>query len=479
MPAEIVVDLFAGGGGASTGIAQATGRDPDVAINHWAAALAMHRANHPGTRHYCESVFKVSPRDASGGRPVGLLWLSPDCTHHSKAKNGKPLKKKIRGLAWVACAWAHDVRPRVIVLENVEEFASACRRRRGQTFRAFVRRLERYGYTVEWMNLVAADYGAPTTRRRLFMIARRDGDATLWPTPTHGSGCALPWRTAGEIIDWSLPCPSIFERHRPLAEATLRRIAAGVQRYVVGAAEPFIARHFGASVGQSIARPAPTVTAGGQGHSSLVVPTLIQTGYGERAGQAPRVPGLGKPLGTAVSGQKHALVAALITKHFGSPPDRLRAIGSSLAEPAPTVTARDHNALTAAFLTKFYGTCEHGADLREPMPTVTAGGWHLAEVRALLERFAPKQLTFGDGAALVRVGCEMYAIADLGMRMLQPPELFAAQGFPDEYEIRPEVDGRPLTKTEQIALVGNSVCPPVAEAIVRANYADERREAAA
>lgn len=516
---EIVVDLFAGGGGASTGIAWACGHDPDVAINHSPAAIAMHAANHPASEHYCESVFRVSPIDACRGRPVGLMWLSPDCTHHSKAKGGKPRQKKIRGLAWVACRWAKDVRPRVIVLENVEEFADwgpltdeglPCKKRKGRTFRAFVSKLRGYGYRVEWRLLVAADFGAPTTRRRLFMIARCDGEPIAWPDPTHGKGRAHPWRTAAEIIDWSLPCPSIFDRKKPLAEATLRRIATGVKRYVLDAARPFIvpvthprdsrvhsidepartvtaanrgelalvtpflARHFGASIGQPVERPAPTVTAGGQGHTALVVPTLIQTGYGERPGQAPRVPGLEKPIGTLVSGQKHALVAALITKHYGG------VVGHEADKTLGTVTSRDHHALTTAFLAKLYGTSS-AASVEAPTPTVTAGGNHLAAVHAFLVKYygtgAPAQLglplgtaTTRDRFALVTVDGEQYAIADIGMRMLQPHELFAAQGFPADYTLRPPLNGKPLNKTQQIELAGNSVCPPLAEAIVRANY---------
>ena len=344
---ELVVDLFAGGGGTSEGIRRALGRDPDIAVNHDPAAIAMHAANHPTTRHYCESVFEVSPNAACGGRPVGLLWLSPDCTHHSKAKGGKPRKKKIRELAWVACRWAKEVAPQIIILENVEEFADwgpltadgrPCRQRAGKTFRAFVRKLARYGYEVEHKLLVAADYGAPTTRRRLFLIARRDGEPIMWPEPTHGRAGAAPWRTAAEIIDWGLPCPSIFERRRPLAEATMRRVAVGVRRYVIEQARPFIvpvthprearvhaidepvrtimaanrgelalvtpfvSSQYGCSVGRAVDAPLPTVTAGGGGHSALVVPTLVQTGYGERPGQEPRVPGLEKPLGTVVAG---------------------------------------------------------------------------------------------------------------------------------------------------------------------------------
>jgi DNA (cytosine-5)-methyltransferase 1 len=480
---ELVIDLFAGGGGTSTGIAWALGRDPDIAINHSLTAVAMHAANHPASKHYCESVYKVAPLEATQGRPVGLLWLSPDCTHHSKAKGGRPRSKKLRGLAWVAVRWAHDVRPRVIILENVEEFADwgplgaderPCPRQRGKTFRAFVRKLEGYGYRVEHRLLVAADYGAPTTRRRLFLIARCDGMPIEWPDPTHGRGRAHAWRSAAEIIDWSLPCPSIFERRKPLAEATLRRIAEGVRRYVLGAAKPFIVpvAHPRDARVHSIDEPLRTITCAPRGELAIIAPTLVQSGYGEREGQTPRALDLGSPLGTVVAGsQKHRLVAAFLTKHYGSPPERFRAVGSELHAPVSTITVRDHHAVTAAFLTKFYGTST-GADVRAPLPTVTAGGGrgggHLAEVRVLLERFSPSQRQLSE-AATVRLDGVEYVIADIGARMLQPHELFAAQGFPSDYIIAPELDGAPITKTAQISLCGNSVCPQVACAIVAAN----------
>lgn len=433
---ELVVDLFAGGGGASEGIARALGRHPDIAINHDSCAVAMHAANHPTTTHYCESVFRVQPRDACGGRPVGLLWLSPDCTHHSKAKGGKPRKKKTRGLAWVAVRWARDVAPRVICLENVEEFADwgpldeydqPDPARIGQTFRAFCSKLRRYGYVVEHRLLVAADYGAPTTRKRLFLIARRDGEPIAWPEPTHGKGRARPWRTAAEIIDWSLPCPSIFERARPLAEATLRRIAFGVRRFVVDAPRPFLA---------------PMM------NGALVSPTLIQTGYGERPGQTPRAPGLAKPIGTVVAGgAKHALVAVFLTKHYGG------VVGHGLERAIGTITTQDHHSLTAATLTK--SSCAHADEARE-----------------LLERHAPDA-----SSPLVTIDGEPWVISDIGMRMLSPRELFRAQGFRDSYVID-QAHGRVLTKTEQIARAGNSVPPCLAEAIVRANVPRRAAEAA-
>lgn len=526
----LIVDLFAGGGGASTGIAQSLGRDPDIAVNHSPAAIAMHLANHPHTRHLCESVWSVDPRQVCGRRPVGLLWASPDCTHFSRAKGGKPRSKGIRSLAHVVIEWARAVRPQIILLENVEEFATwgpllddgkPCPARRGETFAAWRAQLHWLGYSVEWRSLVAADYGAPTTRKRLFLVARCDGLPIVWPEPTHGAGRAHPWRAAAEVIDWSIPCPSIFGRKKPLAEATLRRIARGIQRYVIGAARPFIvpvthpsdsrvhgidepmrtvtaanrgefalvqpfaSSQFGQPVGRALTEPLPTVTAGGGGHHALVAPALIQTGYGERDGQAPRALDIEQSLGTVVAGgAKHALVSAFLARHYGGHEND----GSPLNRPTHTVTCQDHHALTVAHLAKLYGTST-GSDVREPAPTVTAGGGHLAEVRAFLVKY------YGTGAAaglgdpldtvttrdrfgLVQVAGETYEIADIGMRMLQPRELFAAQGFPDSYEIAPLLGGKPLTKTQQIELAGNSVCPPVAAALVRANVEARTKVAA-
>lgn len=455
---ELVVDLFAGGGGASTGIFLATGRHPDVAVDHNPAALAVHAANHPSTRHEVEDVFDVNPRRVTGGKPVGLLWMSPDCTHFSKAKGGKPRDKGTRSLAWVAIRWASEARPRVIVLENVEEFVTwgplcdagqPIAHRKGETFAEWLRALHALGYVTEHRTLVAADYGAPTTRKRLFLVARCDDEPIVWPEPTHGRGRAHAWRTAAEIIDWTIPCPSIFDRPRPLADATLRRIAEGVRRYVLEAPRPFIVSYYGASSsGRGADAPLPTATT--RDRFGLVVPTLIQTGYGERPGQTPRVPGLDKPLGTVVAcGGRHALVAALLTKHYGG------VVGHEVDRAIGTITTQDHHALTSATLVP------EGADRRD-------------EVRAFLDRYVGERsdrTLFSRGPEHeVTVHGERYAIADIGMRMLVPRELFRAQGFPADYAIDIEHEGRPLPKTTQIALAGNSVCPPLAEAIVRAQF---------
>lgn len=428
---ELVVDLFAGGGGASTGIEQAIGRPVDVAVNHDPEAVALHQANHPQTLHLVSDVFEVDPLDVTQGRPVSLLWASPDCTFHSKARGGKPFRdrrgaNKRRALAGVVVRWARTVKPRLICLENVEEFqdwgpldssGKPCPKRRGDSFRRWVAQLRNAGYVVEWRELRGCDYGAPTIRKRLYLIARCDGLPIIWPQPTHGAPDTLPvrhrklkpWRTAAECIDWSLPCPSIFERKRPLAEATCRRIAAGIMRYVVNAADPFI------------------------------VPITH----------------------TKAGGQKHALVAAFLAKHYG---DKGQRPGSTMIEPLGTITAVDHHSLVTAelgtdhraevraFLCAYYGADRDGQSVRDPMRTV------------------PTRDRFG----LVTVEGRQYEIADIGLRMLQPRELYRAQGFPDEYIIDRGPDGKPLPKTAQVRMCGNSVVPPVARAIVAANVATEQ-----
>lgn len=543
---ELVVDLFAGGGGASCGIEQAIGRHVDIAVNHDPEAVSLHEANHPQTRHYVSDVFEVDPLAVCGEQPVGLLWASPDCKHFSKAKGGKPVSKRIRGLAWVVIRWAKAVRPRIICLENVEEFQTwgpladdgrPCPQRKGSTFRRWVAQLQGLGYAVEWRELRACDYGAPTIRKRLFLVARCDGQPIVWPAPTHGpKGSKLrPYRTAAECIDWSLPCPSIFERERPLAEATMRRIAHGVKRYVMEAAQPYIVRigHTGHGDGgkaHAVSQPLSTVTS--KAEHLLSVPTLVQTGYGERPGQTPRVPGLDKPLGTCVDGQKHGLVAAFLAKHFGGEPQAGKT-AAALHDPAPTVLASGGpQALVAAQLVdaahadvsptgvKRWGkghrdigqplgtvtasgnaalvtshlltntTGHPGAPADEPMRTITTGGHH-AEVRALLLKYYGTDqdpqlseplhtVTTKDRFGLVTVAGQDYVIADIGMRMLQPRELYRAQGFPEAYIIGRGADGRQLSKAAQVRMCGNSVCPPLARAIVAANYSERAalREAA-
>lgn len=608
---EIIVDNFAGGGGASTGIELAIGRSVDIAINHDPNAVAMHSTNHPDTLHYCESVYDIDPRTATAGRPVGLAWFSPDCRHFSKAKGAKPVEKSIRGLAWIVIRWALAVRPRVMMLENVEEFRSwgpllaAEMRpdpaRSGETFEAFCGMLcggvtadhpaltecceflgiaadgelakqlvAGLGYAVDYRELRACDFGAPTIRKRFFMVMRCDGVPVAWPEPTHGdpktpavqSGKLKPWRTAAECIDWSIPAPSIFDRKKALAENTLKRIARGIQRFVLDSASPFIvkcnhtttkgkydcfrgqalaeplqtitkthgyaiatpvmaplfagtggstfqmkprpvdkpfftlltqnrtnviapvlapliARQFGASVGHRADEPSATVTAGGGGKSQLVCPTLIQMGYGERPGQEPRVLQMNNPLGTVTAGgNKFAMVAANLVKHYGG---NYTGPGIGLDEPAHSVTTVDHHALVASHLVKLRGTCRDGQRTDRPMPTVTAGGLHVGEVKTTLavevydKQRADQVLTFlrqycgADCDGLVTISGVVYRIVDIGMRMLQPRELYVAQGFPEWYIIDRDYMGNRYAKDKQVARCGNAVPPPFAEALVRAN----------
>lgn len=397
---ELIVDNFAGGGGASTGIELATGRSVDIAINHDPAAIAMHKANHPNSKHYCENVWDVDPVEACGGRPVGLAWFSPDCKHFSKAKGGKPVEKAIRGLAWVAIKWAKLVRPRVIILENVEEFTTwgplldnfPDPARKGQTFRRFIHALQRYGYHVEWNELRACDYGAPTIRKRFFLIARCDGLPIVWPDPTHGdpksifvaSGIIEPWRTAAEIIDWSIPCSSIFDRKKPLCENTMRRIARGFKKFVLDNPKPYI-------VGKNLA------------------PFLIQY-HSEQTRKEVRGQAVSRPLMTADSSNRYGLVTAFLLKYYG------QGEGQVLAEPLHTITTKDRFGIVAFAV---YG--------------------------------------------------ELHQVADIGMRMLTPSELFRAQGFPENYIIDRDADGKSYPKSAQVARCGNAVPPPFAEALVKVN----------
>lgn len=642
---EIIVDNFAGGGGASTGIEMAIGRSVDIAINHDENAVAMHTTNHPDTLHYCESVYEVRPKIATAGRPVALAWFSPDCRHFSKAKGAKPVEKAIRGLAWVVLRWGLDVEPRVMKLENVEEFktwgpllAGEMRpdpARAGETFEAFIgmlttgipanhpalaecceflnisldsedaaRLVKGLGYVIEYRELRACDYGAPTIRKRFFMVMRRDGKPIVWPEPTHGdpkspavqAGRLAPWRTAAECIDWSIPAPSIFGRKKPLAENTLKRIARGIQRFVIESASPFIVkcnhtstktsydcfrgqalgeplqtitkthgyalavphltkfrtgatgqpvtepvptvtagtskrpggnghalgiveaaiapfvgRQFGASVGHRADEPSATITAGGGGKSQLVTPTLIQMGYGERPGQEPRVLRLDNPLGTVTAGgNKFATVSAFLAKHYGGnysgpgigldePVHSVTTVdhhavvaahlmvnntghpGGRLDNPAHTVTTGNHHAAITSHLVKLRGTCRDGQPTSDPMPTVTAGGLHVGEVKTTLavdeydEYRAQQTLEFlreycgEDCDGLVTVDGITYRIVDIGMRMLQPHELYRAQGFPEWYIIDQDYRGKKYAKDKQVARCGNAVPPPFAEALVRAN----------
>jgi DNA (cytosine-5)-methyltransferase 1 len=517
---ELIIDNFAGGGGASTGIELALGRHVDIAINHDAKAIAMHTANHPQTKHFCESVWDIDPREVTQGRPVGLVWLSPDCKHFSKAKGGKPVEKKIRGLAWIALRWAAVAKPRVIMLENVEEFVTwgpldsdgkPCKKNKGREFKAFVNALNRQGYEVEYKELRACDFGAPTIRKRLFLIARRDGQTIVWPEPTHfdpaleqkrskarGEKCRPFWLTAADCIDWSIPCPSIFTRKKPLADATQRRVAKGIMKYVVNNQNPylvrvekditpFISEHANASSQRNMPIDEPLRTQCAQvkgGHFSIVAP-LITTYYGEKSKDEVRGIALDQPLHTQTTENRHALVSAFLAKNYTG------AIGSELNHPIGTVTSIDHHSLVTSNIVKMRGD-NTGQATDEPLHTVSAGGTHHAEVRAFLVKYYGTDqdpqleeplhtITTKDRFALVTVKGQIYRIEDIGLRMLWPVELFKAQGFPENYIFENGLlidheTGKQnwihLTKTEQVRMVGNSVCPPVAAALVRANLTE-------
>ncbi|MCG8694671.1 MAG: DNA cytosine methyltransferase [Minwuiales bacterium] len=487
----LIVDNFAGGGGASLGIEWALGRPVDIAINHDPEAVAMHRANHPDTLHHCQSVWRANPYDVAKGRPVDLAWFSPDCKHHSKAKGGKPVEKRIRDLAWVVVMWARTVRPAVIMLENVEEFRDwgpllesgrPCPDRKGSEFDLWVREIRRCGYQVEWRELRACDFGAPTIRKRLFLVARCDGKPIRWPEPTHGPGL-IPYRTAAECIDWSIPVQSIFGRKRPLVENTMRRIARGIQRYVIDTADPFIVpvTHHGDARVHGLDEPLRTITTAKRGELALAVP-FVSRQFGKSVGSS-----IEAPIGTVTAGGsgKSALVAAFLAQH------NTGMVGHPATKPVSTITQRGtQQALVTSHLLKLRGTCRDGQDARQPMPTLTAGGWHVGEVRAFLLKYyetavgqslkepmhtATAKARFG----LVTVAGEEYQIVDIGMRMLAARELFRAQGVPDSYKIDPVVNGKPLSKTAQIRMCGNMVSPYPARELVHANMVADSAELAA
>lgn len=594
MTQEIFVDNFAGGGGASTGIEIGLGVTVAAAINHDPAAILMHKTNHPYTEHYQASVWDIDPREVCRGRPVAGAWFSPDCKHFSKAKGAALVNREIRGLAWITLRWAALVRPRVIMLENVEEFQTwgpvrkgkPVKKLAGTTFRKFISQLRDLGYAVEYRELVAADLGAPTTRKRFVLIARCDGRPIVWPERTHAprdseevrSGRLKPWRSAAEIIDWSLPCPSVFESKaeilekyglkavRPLADNTMRRIIRGVDKFTIRSEEPFIVpTGYGERKGQAprvhdIEEPLPTVVGSGKhnlcrplltpylaecnhaggGHiadtrepyktitakhtGGIVAPSLIQ--YHTEQTENVRASGLGvpintvdasnryglacanlveyytggrpldvaDPLHTVTSHDREAVVAAHIAKYYGG------VVGEKMEEPLPTVTAIDHNAVCAAHVVKFKGD-NLGSNPAEPMQTVTAsagrnracgGGtfalckvWlcktgdsglhHWPEVRALLNRYCGYTLA-EDELLLLEIGGVFYYIADIGLRMLSPRELYNAMGFPPDYIIDRDYTGKPYPKNEQVARCGNAVCPPLAAAVARAAFPEYAAE---
>lgn len=537
---EIIVDNFAGGGGASTGIEMATGRSVDIAINHDPEAIRMHKTNHPDTEHYCENVWAVDPVKACGGHPVALAWFSPDCKHFSKAKGGKPKDKNIRGLAWVACRWAGLVRPRVIMLENVEEFKTwgplnrshrPIKKKYGQTFRRFVNQLNELGYEVEFKELVAADYGAPTMRKRFFMIARCDGRPIVWPEPTHApadspdvaAGRLKPYVGAYTQIDFSMPCPSIFDTSveikkkygirtvRPLAENTMKRIARGVQKFVIDNPEPFIIQcnHGGErrpqdihepmptitgkhgygivkpklapcimcnnenNVGASVEIPLPTITAGNRNYAAAV--TMIQY-HSETAAGKVRGQDIKEPIMTVDASNRYGLVTSFLHKYYDG---GYQGAGGKVEDPLPTVTAWDHNSVVTSNLIQMNNNCD-GKDIRKPIPTITAGDGHFGEVRAFLVKYYGcgtgqdiekplDTITAHDRFGLVTIHGVDYQIVDIGLRMLEPKELYGCQGFPEDYIIDKDYTGEAYPRSEQVKRCGNAVCPPIPAALVKAN----------
>lgn len=596
---EMIIDNFAGGGGASTGIELATGRAVDAAINHDPDAILMHRTNHPQTRHYCESVWDVDPWEVTRGRPVGLAWFSPDCKHFSKAKGSKPVDRNIRGLAWIVLKWAGTVKPRVIILENVEEFQTwgpvrkgkPVKSRRGETFRKWKEQLQVLGYEIEHRELVAADYGAPTIRKRFFLIARCDGKKIIWPERTHApkdseevkNGKCKPWRGAAEIIDWTIPCPSIFDTTdeikekygiravRPLAVNTQKRIARGIEKFVLQNKEPFIVpigygerkgqaprvhdikepvstvvssgkqylcqpelspfivqvNHKGEQFrGQELKEPIPTITgkhgyglatpvmtaiAVSKAEQCLAMPSLIQ--YHTEQSERVRGQGMDEPIMTLDAANRYGLSVAYLAEYFqnGRPLDVNSPLhtsttkdreclcmahmekffsggytgnGSDANTPLGTVTAVDHNGLVETFISKFYKT-GIGQKPDEPLHTITTSAGHFGivtvkmnrsemnlhhwnEVRELLNAYCGYAIA-EDEILLLDVNGTMYFISDIGLRMLTPRELYAANGFPPDYIIDHDYTGKAYGKTKQVARCGNAVPPPFAEALVRAN----------
>ena len=533
---EIIVDNFAGGGGASTGIELATGRPVTIAINHDPAAILMHKTNHPYTEHLQASVWDVDPVEVCAGRPVGLAWFSPDCKHFSKAKGAALVDRNIRGLAWIVLRWAGKVRPRVIILENVEEFKTwgpvrkgkPIKSKTGDTFRKWLSQLEALGYAVEYRELTAADYGAPTTQKRFVLVARCDGKPIRWPARTHAprdseevrSGKLKPWRSAAEIIDWTVPMYSIFDAKeeikekygvnavRPLAENTLRRIIRGVDKFTIRSGKPFIVQGKFQNAPQDIDKPLLTITA--VGAHELAAANIIQ--YHTEQSESARVNGLTEPAPTVDASNRYGLVTANLVEYFSTgrpiPLDEPMhtvtshdrealtavhiqkyfsgAVGEKVSEPLPTVTAIDHNSLTAAHIAEFKGQ-DKGQSAEDPMRTITASAGefgavgtvirkytpgaelgHWPKVRELLNRYCGYTLA-DDEVLLLRIGGAEYYISDILLRMLTPRELYAAMGFPTDYIIERDYTGKAYPKSQQVARCGNAVCPPMAMAVVRAN----------
>lgn len=607
---ELIVDNFAGGGGASTGIELATGRVVDIAINHDPTAILMHQTNHPHTEHYQESVWDVDPVRLCRGKSVGLAWFSPDCKHFSKAKGKALVDRKIRGLAWIVLKWAALVRPRVIILENVEEFITwgpvrkgkPVKKKAGQTFEKWLSQLKALDYDVEYKELIAADYGTPTSRKRFFLIARCDGKPIVWPKQTHASvndirvknGELKPYISAAEVIDWSIPCPSIFDSKqqvfekyglkaiRPLANNTMRRIARGLDKFVINSQKPFIipigygerkgqaprvhdidsplptevgtnkhyvcnplmtpyqmhnhtnaggtdcrepintitsvgaqmlitpimAQHKFSNSAQDIKNPLSTITA--VGSLELITPALIQY-HSEQSKKEARTYSIEDPLLTADGSNRFGLMAPYLTKYYSGDSTQRADVpmatvtpidsenltacflskyftgvdGAELNAPLPTVTAIDHNSLCMAHIAEFKGN-DKGQAADSPLRTITANeAFGIVEtfivkaapgvnfcrwekVREMLNTYCDWAI-YDDEILLFKINNEFYFIADIGLRMLSPKELYKAMGFPDDYIIDRDYLGNEYKRKYQVARCGNAVCPQVAKALVQAN----------
>ncbi len=504
---KLVVDNFAGGGGASTGIEMATGISVDIAINHDPEAIKMHKANHPSTKHYCENVWAVDPVEACNGHPVALAWFSPDCKHFSKAKGGKPKDKNIRGLAWVALRWAGLVRPDVIMLENVEEFKTwgplnrshrPIKAKQGVTFRKFISQLEDLGYVVDHRELVAADYGAPTMRKRFFLVARCDGKPIVWPEPTHGkadseavkAGLLKPYVGAYTQLDFSLPCPSIFDTAeeikekygiravRPLAPKTMERIARGLKKFVIDNAEPFIVQvnHSGAKSDycNSMNEPLRVITAK---HGFGMVDAKLAPYMGTNTTNHPGG-SCEDPIHTITTGNQQCLISPTLIQYHSETSDK-EVRGQAIENPIMTVDGSNRYGLVTSFLSKFYGTST-GQSVNEPLHTITAGDGHFGEVRVFLIKYYGQgvgqevsepldTIPTHDRFGLVTIAGVYYQIVDIGLRMLEPKELYGCQGFPDDYIIDHDYTGKTYPRSEQVRRCGNAVCPPIPAALVRAN----------
>lgn len=425
---ELIVDNFAGGGGASTGIEMATGYSVDIAINHDPQAIRMHKVNHPDTLHLTEDIFKVDLQRYVKGRHVALMWASPDCTSHSKAKGGQPRKSGLRILPWAVYKHAKTILPDVIIMENVEEIQQwgpldenghPIKERQGEDYKKFISAMKGLGYIFDSRELVAADYGAPTTRKRWYAIFRRDGKDIVWPEQTHFKDSEPKWKQCGEYIDWSDLGKSIFDRPKPLADATQKRIANGIRKYILER-EPYIVQDKRAAA------------------------FIIQYHGEQKAGDA-RGQLLSEPIKTIDTSNRYGLVTAFITKFYKS------GIGQGCDEPLHTITTSPgHFGLVSAFLIKYYGT-GGGQELKMPLATITTKD------------------RFGLVNVILDIDGEAYIIKDIFLRMLKPEELKRMQGFPDDYIIDRDINWKPYPIKEQVARIGNSVVPVMAETLVRAN----------